>query len=119
MTQRKDDVRNVEEFFDSLEEPLATSARELRGLIHEGVPNASESIKWGMPVYETDRLICAIRPGNGYVALQFYASGTSLHDPDGLLEGSGRKMRHVKIRSKRDIKKKLFRSWLEQATRTS
>lgn len=105
----------VERFFDSLDEPIATLAQEMRGIIRKAEPTISEGIKWGMPVYTKDRLICAIRPEKTYVALQFYTSGTSLPDPKGLLEGTGKKMRHVKIRAKNDIKKRLFTSWVKQA----
>ena len=35
---------------------------------------------------------------NGYVNLGFY-EGARLDDPEGLLEGTGEAMRHVKIRS--------------------
>jgi hypothetical protein len=106
-------------FFDSLDGPIAKLAQELRGIIRKAEPNISESIKWGMPVYVKDRMICAIRPGRTYVALQFYTSGTSLPDPDELLEGTGKKMRHVKIRSRNDIKKRLFTNWIQHAARIS
>ena len=102
-------------FFGSLNEPVASLAKELRGIIRKAVPDVSESIKWGMPVYEKNGMICAIRPHRDYVALQFYTSGTSLPDPDGLLEGTGRRMRHVKVRAKREIRKRLFTSWIRRA----
>jgi len=115
MKQRPDFGAGAETFFGSLEGPIADLAREVRGIVLEALPDVRESLKWGMPVYERDGLICAIRPGNGYVALQFYAAGTSLRDPGGLLEGTGKRMRHVKIRGKGDIRKRLFTSWLRQA----
>ena len=59
--------------------------------------------------------VCAIRPAKDYVALRFYQSGVDLDDPDGLLEGTGKKMRHVKIWSERDIKRQLFASWIKSA----
>lgn len=72
-----------------------------------------------MPVYEADGLICAIRAADDYVAFQFYASGTKLDDPDGLLEGTGKRMRRVKIRSKADMRTKLFTSWIKKAANAS
>jgi hypothetical protein len=117
MKDREDYGTSADRFFNSLDEPMATFAKDLRGIIHKAEPNISEGIKWGIPVYEKDRLVCAIRPGKNYVALQFYTSGTSLRDPDGLLEGTGKKMRHVKIRSKKDIKKNIFTSWIKQAAK--
>ncbi len=109
----------VTRILDSLQEPIAGYARDLRGIIRKAEPGISEGIKWGMPVYEKERLVCAIRPGRDYVALQFYTSGTSLSDPSALLEGTGKKMRHVKIRSKRDIKKRIFTAWIRQAAATA
>lgn len=115
MKTRKDYCAGTDEFFDSLDGTVAALARALRSIIRQAIPGASESIKWGMPVYETGELICAVRPSQKYVALQFYASGTCLPDPDGLLEGTGKRMRHVKIRTQSDIKKALFTSWIRQA----
>ena len=119
MKRREDYGNKTDTFFDSLNEPIAALAQELRGIIRKAVPHASESIKWGMPVYEENGMICAIRPSNEYVALQFYTSGTDLHDPDGLLDGTGKRMRHVKIRSKSEIKRRLFTSWIKQAANKS
>lgn len=112
MDRRDDYGTPADPFFVSLKEPVATLARDLRSLIREAVPGATEAIKWGMPVYEKSEIICGIRPARDYVALQFYAGGTQLNDPDGLLEGTGKKMRHVKIRSRTDIRRRLFASWL-------
>lgn len=118
MSRREDYGALADTFFDSLNEPIASLARELRGVIRKALPQVSEAIKWGMPVYEKGGLICAIRPAEGYVAIQFY-SGAGLHDPHKLLEGTGTKMRHVKVRSKRDIKRKLITAWLKQAADVS
>lgn len=119
MERRHDYGDDADAFFHSLNRRIAPLARELRGIIRRAVPTASEAIKWGMPVYEADGLICSIRAADGYVALQFYTGGTRLHDPDRLLEGTGKRMRHVKIRSKGDIRKLLFTSWIKQAAHES
>jgi hypothetical protein len=115
MKPRKDYGAAADDFFDALDGTIAPLARDLRALIRKALPTATESIKWGMPVYESGKLVCAIRPGPEYIALQFYASGIHLLDEDGLLEGTGKKMRHVKIRIRRDIKKALFAAWIKQA----
>lgn len=115
MKPRDDYGKKADAFFDELNEPIAALARELRDIIRKAIPDADESIKWGIPVYEANGLTCALRPSGDYVALQFYASGITLDDPDGLLEGTGKKMRHVKIRTKSDLKKRLFTAWIKQA----
>ena len=115
MKPRSDFGAKADKYFSSLNDSNAALARALRALVRRAIPNASESIKWGSPVYETDKLVCAIRPSKNYIALQFYSSGTSLPDPKRLLEGTGKRMRHVKIRAKADIKKKLFTTWIRKA----
>ena len=117
MQKQARSVSSVDSFLKSLDKPVAVLAKELRKVIRKALPDATEAIKWGMPVFERQGLICAIRPAGDYVALQFYAAGISLDDPQGLLEGTGRKMRHVKIRKKTDIKARIFTSWLKQAAR--
>jgi len=51
-----------------------------------------------------------------HVSLGFY-KGTKLPDPDGLLEGTGTKLRHIKIHAPKDIRKALFARWIKQAVR--
>lgn len=116
---QKDGGKGVEQFFHALDEPNATLALKLREIIRKADPGLSETIKWGMPVYEKQGLVCALRPGKSYMALQFYTSGTSLQDPDGLLEGTGQRMRHVKIHSQEAINRALFTSWIKQASHST
>lgn len=116
MSQRADFGSKADGYFNSLEDNVGPLALALRSLVCETIPGAVEVIKWGIPVYELNNQMwfCSIRSGKGYAALQFGADWTSLPDPDGLLEGTGKKLRHVKIRSKDDIKPELFASWIRQ-----
>jgi hypothetical protein len=43
-------------------------------------------------------MILCVTPQNGYVNLGFFF-GASVTDPLGLLEGTGKRMRHVKLRT--------------------
>ena len=119
MNKRSDYGDKADEWFAALDESIAPLATDLRSLIRKVVPDATECIKWGTPNYEKDGPICVVRAGKGFVALQFGQIGTSLKDPDGLLEGTGKAMRHVKIRSKSDLKKRLFTSWIKQAAKAN
>lgn len=105
----------TDQWLSALSDDKKVLAAELRSIITSALPAAQESIKWNFPVYEENGLVCSIRVTDKHVALQFFESGILLDDPDGLLEGTGKKMRHIKIRKKSDIKVKLFKSWLKQA----
>ena len=78
-------------------------------------PRASETIKWGMPVYEHKGMLCYIRVRPAYVTLGFYQQGVHLPDPDGLLEGTGENMRHVKMRKAEHVRPELFSGWVKRA----
>jgi len=115
MDRRADYGDKADGWFAALDDDIAPLAAALRSLVREAAPHATETIKWGMPNYEENGPVCSIRKGRGFVALQFGKIATSLDDPEGLLEGTGKAMRHVKIRSAVDLKKTTFSSWIRQA----
>ena len=80
-------------------------ARELRKLIAEVYSEAVE-VPWpkqqitgyGVGPKKMSEHFCYIGAHKDYANLGFYY-GANLPDPDGLLEGTGKKLRHVKVRS--------------------
>jgi hypothetical protein len=77
--------------------------RAARDLLDEGLPAARQDIKWGYPTWVGNGNIAALNPHADHLNLQFY-KGTSLRDPEGLLEGSGKEMRHVKIYAAKELR---------------
>ena len=67
-----------------------------------GRPDLKESIKWGNPVYEKNGRVCYLAATEAYVSLGFFY-GAALTDPGGRIEGTGVKMRHIKVRTLADI----------------
>ena len=96
-------------------------ALELRALLRRLVPKAQEKIYrgWGVADYglgAAGRGFMSIGPQKGYVNL-YFMNGTGLPDPDGLLEGTGKNMRHVKIRGPEDLKNRSLHALVRQAAR--
>ena len=79
-------------------------ALKIRALILEVLPGTTEQLDVTSRIiaYGDDRtykgLICAIAPQKNYVNLMF-SRGTQLPDPGGLLEGTGKHARHIKIKT--------------------
>ena len=70
----------------------------LRILIKKTVPTSRELLNpWGLPTYEWRGAIGYIMVGKKHVTFGF-ARGSELPDPAKLLEGTGKNLRHVKIR---------------------
>ena len=115
MERRKDYGAPVDGWLAALPAEWKGVAVELLKIVRKAAPKAEEAIKWGMPVYSQNGLVCYLRDYTSYVTLGFYQAGTALPDPDGLLEGTGRDMRHVKVRSAKDIRPALFETWVRRA----
>ena len=78
--------------------------RALRAVIREEAPGLVEAVDFGNRLIAFGRsvkmrgLLFAIIAHRSWVNLQL-ADGAELPDPDGLVEGTGKRIRHVKIRS--------------------
>lgn len=71
------------------------------------VPRRGEkSIAYGIGVKKMSEAYCYLIPFKDYVNLGFF-HGASI-DTDGILEGTGAKLRHIKIRSVKDLENPLL-----------
>ena len=66
------------------------------------------------PVYETIGPFCYIKAFKNSVNFGFWR-GIDIDDPNGLLQGTGVKMRHVKLTSLSDVDDAAFSDFVEQA----
>lgn len=58
----------------------------------------------------------AASPERDHVKLGFFNAAAPT-DPDSWFEGTGKKMRHVKVRTAGDIRADVFRAWVQEAVR--
>ncbi len=91
--------------------------RGLRELIQEVVPEVTETVNpWGIPTFELNGPMCYFMVATKHITFGF-PRGTSLTDPRGLLEGTGKNMRHVKLRKLEDLQREGLRELVEEAAR--
>ena len=110
-----------DELLADVEPGLAAIARRLRAIIRTVDTSAVETVRLGDnaatygvgPKKMTDGY-AYIMPKRGYVNLGFY-QGALLADPAGLLEGTGKGLRHVKIRSLADANRPPVRALVAKA----
>ena len=87
---------------------------KLRVLVMKGVPDATVSIKWGVPVYARDgKNFCALAVFKEHVGINFFAPPEALLDPRKKLEGSGKSNRMFKVRTASDIDSASILRWLK------
>ncbi|MBX0331792.1 DUF1801 domain-containing protein [Pontibacter sp. HSC-14F20] len=86
----------------------------LRQLLHDTVPGVTEEFKWGRPVFRSSKDFTYLKTAKTYITLGFFHFD-KLNDPNGLLEGTGKDMRHIKIKNVQDIDRELLSDWFKAA----
>lgn len=96
---------------------LQKVVRGLRSLVKAAVPGTKVKVNsWGIPTFETKDPFCFYMVGKNHVTFGFHY-GTSLADPQGLLEGTGKNIRHVKLRTAQDLEQKGLKTLVLAAAR--
>ena len=108
--------KTVEAYIEKLGDWRGQVVADVRALIREVAPEASEAIKWGQPVYEVNGPFAYINAFANHVNFGFWR-GADLADKHALLEGSGAKMRHVRLDSADDVRPDAFRELVRNAVR--
>ena len=91
----------------------------LRTMIHEIAPGVLEQVKWSQPLYGLQKKgmgIASLASHKSHVNLQL-SRGAELSDPQGIVEGTGKSMRHVKLRPGEPIPEAALRDLLTAAVR--
>lgn len=96
---------------------LRKVVRALRSYVKNTIPGTKETVNaWGIPTFEAKDPFCFYMVGKNHVTFGFH-SGTSLEDPEELLEGTGKDIRHVKLRAVDDLEQKGLKKLLRAAAR--
>lgn len=109
--RRRDFGGPIESYISTLEGEKRAIAEKLRTIVKKAAPGAEEQLKWGMPVYSKDGLLCYFRAFGNHVSFGFYDHQDVLADPEGVLEGTG-KGAHVKYRFLDDINPARVEAWV-------
>jgi hypothetical protein len=107
----------IETWFDTLRADQEELARALRQKIAAAAPELAVSVKWGnlMFTYEGSHAV-AIVMHRDHANLQVF-NGALLVDRFPELEGTGKGMRHVKLRDPRDADRPAVKRLIRQAFR--
>ena len=106
----------VEDYVGGLPAERREVVQRLSALVRKIVPAATASIKWGQPVFEHHGPLIWMKSTASHVGFGFWR-GAELPDPVGVLEGTGDRMRHVKIRSATDIDDKVLGALIRAAAK--
>jgi len=107
----------IDEYVSRKEVTLREVAQGVRQLMRKTVPSVRESVNpWKMPTFESNGPMCFFTIGKSHVTFGFLRA-TSLPDPEKLLEGTGKNLRHVKLRSPEDLRNPALKKLIQAAAR--
>ena len=99
----------IDRFLEGYPPDIRDLAHQVRALVASVTPDADEYLKRGWKVIwygfgpKMPDQFAVVMPTRNHVGLGF-AYGSDLPDPKGKLEGTGKRIRHVKVRSVDDAR---------------
>ena len=95
-------MSDVDEYVSKVDPKLRRQFQRLRSIVKKALPGVSEAVKWGIPYYSLDGVgVASIADYSGHVNL-YLMQGAELSSE--LLEGTGKGMRHVTVKTLAEIK---------------
>ena len=95
--------KNVEAYVGSLQPGQRRLVQSLRRLVKAKAPHLVEVMKWGNVCWVGAGNVCLIHVADDHLDFGFFY-GASLPDPGGILVGSGKFLRMIKVRKAADIR---------------
>ncbi len=106
----------IENWLENLPEVKRSNVLFLRNILLSTSKEIGETIKWGNLTFtfgKSNLVFIYTYATVDYINLGFLFA-TSLTDPKNLFEGTGKGMRHIKIRSESDIPVTQIKKWMKE-----
>ena len=76
------DAKTVDEYIESLPPERKESITQVRELILETIPHVNETMKYRMPTYELNEMVCALASQKNYMSLYMDVELIDSHSAD-------------------------------------
>ncbi len=93
----------VRSYFDKLDSPMKVVALALGDTVYRQGPNLKATLAWGVPCWSGHERVISIMAHSRHCNLQLWYGVQLAPHYIGRIEGSGKAMRHVKVRTIGDI----------------
>jgi hypothetical protein len=107
----------VSEYLRNIPARLRPTMQAARRTIKALAPKGTKEIayrKWPIRYAVDDLLVCGVGDYPRWVAVYFFR-GAELDDPDEVLEGTGKSMRHIKLREPKDASRPEVKRMMRRA----
>ena len=108
-------VMTVDEFVENKVLPeYRPLVAAIRSLMKEAAPRAKEVISYGTPMYVQNKTLAWITPNKQGITLGFM-HGANFEDKYGLLRGTAKHAKHVKMKNLDQVNKPALKYYVKQA----
>src|SRR6267143_6829904 len=97
MPAKKREPQGTQAYYDALDARTKATALAIRRFLRRSAPELDEVLFMGVPNWRGNAWVCYIADYKDHINLGFH-KGAKINDPSGLLEGTGKGLRHVKIK---------------------
>lgn len=106
---------SVDDYFEGCSDAVAPLMRELRVFIHEHLPGVTEELQYGVPAFANSHGVPVVYLFGSKAHVNFgFLRSVDLSDPDGVLKGSGRPSKHLKLKPGQPIDHDLLAAFVAQ-----
>lgn len=109
-------IKEVTEFIETAPEGQKEIMEMIREIIHENLEGVIEEFKWNRPVFKLKNDFAYLQAHKNYVTLGFFKDFVKIPDFETKLEGTGKTMRHLKIKTPKDVNSDELISWFKILT---
>ncbi len=102
--------QQVTDYIEDAPEDQKKIMETIRKIIHESVNGCEENYKWSRPVFSKGHDFAYLQKTKNHITLGFM-NYAKIDDRDNQLEGTGKDMRHIKVKGITDIQPKKLKEW--------
>lgn len=105
----------IDDYICSRTDAVVPTLGELRDFVHDTLPGATEGMQYGAPVFINAYGVPVIYLFGSKAHVNFgFLKGAELNDPDGVLKGSGKPSKHVRVLPDKTFDRALLADFIKQ-----
>lgn len=102
--------QQVTEYIENAPPEQKEIMERVRSIIHENIEDVVENYKWSRPIFSLNHDFAYLKNAKKHVTLGFF-SFEKINDKYNQLEGTGKDMRHIKLKTMDDVDPALLKEW--------
>ena len=105
----------VDDYIGSRSAEVGPLLEDLRGFVHATLPSATEDMQYGVPVFFNAHGVPVVYLFGSKKHVNFgFLKSAELTDPDGILRGSGKPSKHIRVIPGRPIDEETLTEFVRQ-----